>query len=220
MRDLEEDDVRLVKFTYDPAGKSYARQYMSNLGKNTWATRKAQGIDPFAAARASLKARGINPIQFVHASMEAKGMTMADCGRLGIAAQRAQGIDIGARARQALKDRRYDLPAAGCTAALNKARTKLTTLLQDDSHKEAQRWAAEFDAKYDIIGKPTGSLYDWSEFGLLVRNAMFNKECMTRAEMGRILQLGASRAGKLDGDALGRKLRDGLWTAKNMKTTF
>ena len=62
----------------------------------------------------------------------------------------------------------------------------------------------------------TGSLYDSNEIRLLARNAVYIKKCMTITELGKILQLGASR-GRKDSDCLKGKMKvDGLWNDKNL----
>ena len=60
MRKIEESGARLVPFVYDPAGKSYARQYLSNTCKNNRARLEAAGVDIGARGRVAQKAVGFD----------------------------------------------------------------------------------------------------------------------------------------------------------------
>ena len=148
-------------------------------------------------------------------TLKAQGINLQ---AIGYTAQKAQGIDIQAIGYAAQKAQGINIQAIGSAAAEANARAKLTTLLQDDNHQEAQSWAAEFDAKYKIFGKVPGSLYDSDEIGKLARNAIYVKKCITVKGLGAILQLGASREGKADSARLRERLRkNSTWSDKRME---
>jgi len=263
MRQIECDDSRHVPFVYDPAGKSYARQYLSNTGKEGYESGKATGFNLSAAGLAAQKERGFNLQAAGLAAQREKGFlnlekaravqiaagTMGDASRaaqrakgtLGVAArevaaakghpgcvagravQKAAGYDLQAVGRAALKAKGINLweigSGLGGEAKAAKSREQLTTLLQDDNHKEAQQWARGFDTKYGIIGKATGSLYDEHEIGLLARHAVYGKKCIARAKLGHILQMGTTR-GDADHRCIKGRMETGGWKMEKMGTPF
>jgi len=149
------------------------------------------------------------------ATQEANGW---EALRRGNATQAAGGYEALRRGTETQATGGFEALGRGHETQSANWRDGLTIILQDSNHKEAQRWASEFDAKYKTVGRVSG-LYDGVEIGLMARHAIFDKKCVTQAGLARILQVGTER-GEKDSSALKAKLRTGVWIAKNLGTSF